>query len=99
MINGNKVIIVICARLWAMLGGGGMFAVLYQQIKPELLFVCTVVVAASCLRNGWKNVRRRMAGGGKVDTIIADVINTKIIILIFWRTAKRRLLRRASREP
>ena len=40
-----------------------------------------------------------MAAGRIVDTIIADVINTKIIILNFWWTATRRLLRRASREP
>ena len=88
LINGNKVIIVICA-----------LAVLHQKIKQELLCVCSVVVAVICLRNGRINVRREMAGGGIVDIIIADVINTKIIILNFWWTAKRRLLRRASREP
>ena len=99
LINGNKLIIVICARLWAMLGGGGMLAVLHQKIKPELLCVCTVVVAVICLRNGRINVHRKMAGGGIVDIIIADMINTRIIILNFWWTATRRLLRRASREP
>ena len=76
--------------------------VIFINIEPlELCVVKPGGVAAGPWRAPLKGAALgQMAGGGIIDTIIADVINTKIIILNFWLwTAKRRLLRRASREP
>ena len=74
--------------------------------------VCTVVVAVrfawtratvDCrwphLRNGWRDVQWKMAGGEIIDKIRIDGIKIKVIIYHFWWTLERWLLRHASREP
>ena len=50
------------------------------------------------MRNGWRDVQRKMAGG---QTMIIIIEGRTIIssIISFWRTLERRLLRHASREP
>ena len=74
--------------------------VIFINIDPlELCAVKPGGVAAGPWRAPLKGAAvGEMAGGRIVDTIIADVINTNIIMLHFWWTLERRLIRYASRE-
>ena len=83
---GGHLMIIVIKVINVILSDGVLLAVLHQKIKLELLRVCIVVVAVVCLSTGRVNEQRKMAGGGIVDIIIADVPNTEIII--FWRTAE-----------